>query len=605
MSINKEVNERYTEAIVEEKLKESLTGGFKIEYKESKNPRIQNILKHSSKRKTANRGEPEFIITHTEYSDFCIVIECKKDQKFHKTENFDDPINYAVDGAIHYGKKLNKEFNVVAVGISGNEKNNILVDSYIILKNHEIIHLSDQFLNPKEIFDKYKIDETAKKQSYDELIQFNKSINEQLHDIDLKSDKRCLLISSILISVENKAFISSYKSYKNSKEILDAMTQAVISELKPKKEYEDLIINSYSSFLNNKFLNSNKDFIINLISEMSKNINSYIKTYEYEDILSEFYIEFLRYANHDKDLGIVLTPKHITELFTDLAEVNPNSVVIDNCCGTGGFLVSAMRKMILESKGNQSLIDSIKTSQLIGIEKQEEIFPLVLSNMKIHGDGKANIFFEDCLDFDKSKIKQLDKPTVGLLNPPFKPKKKDSRNKKEELEFILNNIDFLSPNGICVALVPMDCVNTVKGEGLILKEKLLKENTLLGVMSLPNEVFWNSNTSTVTCAMVIKAHVPHPPNYETYFGYWKDDGFIKRKIGRIDHLNKWEEIKKYWLETYRNKKSIDSFSILKKITAKDEWCAEAYLETDYSKLTEKDFVDTVKQYLAYRFLNND
>ena len=78
-------------------------------------------------------------------------------------------------------------------------------------------------------------------------------------------------------------------------------------------------------------------------------------------------------------------------------------------------------------------------------------------------------------------------PTVGLLNPPFKPPKKQMKKKKEELEFVLNNLDMLAPNGITVALLPMDCINTQKGNCLLLKQELMKKHTLLGVMSLPDE----------------------------------------------------------------------------------------------------------------------
>ncbi len=41
------------------------------------------------------------------------------------------------------------------------------------------------------------------------------------------------------------------------------------------------------------------------------------------------------------------------------------------------------------------------------------------------------------------------------------------------------------------------------------------------------------------------------------------------------------------------------------IKAEDEWCAEAYMETDYSRLTEQDFVNTVKDYVAFQFLSDD
>jgi len=235
--------------------------------------------------------------------------------------------------------------------------------------------------------------------------------------------------------------------------------------------------------------------------------------------------------------------------------------------------------------------------------KEQDMFVLALCNMKIHDDGKSNIFFTNCFNFDVNDFKKSDRPTVGLLNPPFKPPKKQMKKKKEELEFVLNNLEMLAPGGICVALLPMDCVNTQRGEGLFLKSELLKKHTLLGVMSLPDELFHDSNTSTVTCCIVVKAHVPHNKNFDTYFGYWKDDGFVKRKWGRVDDRKEWKNKKKIWLDSYFNKKQIEELSILKKIKAEDEWCAEAFMETDYKKLGKEDFTKTIKNFLSYKFIN--
>ena len=100
-----------------------------------------------------------------------------------------------------------------------------------------------------------------------------------------------------------------------------------------------------------------------------------------------------------------LTPPHITELFADLAQVNKNSIAFDNCTGTGGFLISAMKKMVSDAKGDDDKIKQIKSSQLIGIEWQSHIFALAVSNMYIHQDGKTNIFNGSC--FDENIINQV------------------------------------------------------------------------------------------------------------------------------------------------------------------------------------------------------
>jgi len=59
------------------------------------------------------------------------------------------------------------------------------------------------------------------------------------------------------------------------------------------------------------------------------------------DVLGKFYEKFLKYGNGAKEIGIVLTPRHITEFASEVLDVKYNDYVLDPTCGTGGFLVSA------------------------------------------------------------------------------------------------------------------------------------------------------------------------------------------------------------------------------------------------------------------------
>ena len=318
-------------------------------------------------------------------------------------------------------------------------------------------------------------------------------------------------------------------------------------------------------------------------------------------MLGQLYIEFLRYANSDKGLGIVLTPPHITELFADLAQVNKNSIAYDNCTGTGGFLISAMKRMIEDAKGDSGKISEIKANQLIGVEYQSHIFALAVSNMYIHQDGKTNIINGNC--FDENVINEIKakKPTVGFLNPPYKA---DKKNDTEELEFVLNNLDSLVDGGTCVAILPMQCALATSGKILELKTKLLKNHTLEAVLSMPDELFTSSKANVVSCTMIFTAHKSHPKNKETYFGYYKKDGFEKRKIlGRIDVFGLWEEVKDKWVSNFINRKEELGISLRKVIKSDDEWCAEAYMETDYSIISEKDFEQSVLDYFAFLLTN--
>ncbi len=89
------------------------------------------------------------------------------------------------------------------------------------------------------------------------------------------------------------------------------------------------------------------------------------------------------------------------------------------------------------------------------------------------------------------------------------------------------------------------------------------------------------------------------------FGYYKDDGFEKRKnLGRVEREeNIWKIIEKKWLELYRKKKNRIRIISNKKVTADDEWLAEAYMETDYSKLNQDDFQNVLNGYIGYLMSN--
>lgn len=139
----------------------------------------------------------------------------------------------------------------------------------------------------------------------------------------------------------------------------------------------------------------------------------------------------------------------------------------------------------------------------------------------------------------------------------------------------------------------------------ILKKELLEKHTLEAVFSMPDELFYNSDKSVVTCVMVFTAHKPHPKGYKTFFGYYKDDGFEKRKkLGRIDVHGKWSAIKQEWLTLYRNRKEVAGKSVMHSVSAKDEWCAEAYMETQYGLLSKNMFEKSVRDYINYRIYFN-
>lgn len=152
------------------------------------------------------------------------------------------------------------------------------------------------------------------------------------------------------------------------------------------------------------------------------------------------------------------------------------------------------------------------------------------------------------------------KPNVGMLNPPYAQSKSDAE--LHELYFVKQMLNCLEPGASGIAIVPMSCAVSPNP----IREELLRYHTLDAVMSMPAELFYP--VGVVTCIMVWIAGIPHHvSDRKTWFGYWRDDGFVKTKHkGRTDLYNKWPSIRDRWVEMYRNREIIPGESAAYKIT---------------------------------------
>jgi type I restriction enzyme M protein len=599
-------NERKTETLVRDTLR--ARGYFSdntltVEEQRSDNPRITKLLKSASKAGPAG-GSPEFIISSSKYTDLLVVIECKANPSYHESSTRDKYSEYAVDGALLYASYLSKDYDVLAIGVSGQTEAALRVSHYLFLKGTSGYGsvFGKTLLSFDDYYSGYIADPRKFSQDYEKLLGYSRELNETLHAKKIKESQRSLLISGILIALQNSAFEVSFRRHKTAQQLANTLVTTIIDELSgsdlPQGKL-DTLRQGFSFIRTHATLSKDKVFFHELILGIDEHINSFRKTHKYFDTLGQFYIEFLRYVNNDKGLGIVLTPPHITELFAILAGVNKDSTVLDNTCGTGGFLISAMKLMVADAKGDSQKIKGIQKHQLIGVEFQDDIYALAVTNMVLHDDGKSNIYQGDCFALGET-IRQKYRPNVGLLNPPYKTERSDI----EELEFVLNNLEALQQGGVCVAIVPMSCVLAQEGTGLEFKRKLLASHTLEGVMSMPGDLFHNSKVGVVTASIVVTANVPHPRGKKTWFGYCRDDGFVKTKHrGRIDVYSRWPAIREVWINAFRNREAVRGLSLMHKVGAEDEWCAEAYMETDYSTLTQSDFEKEVKKYVAFRILD--
>lgn len=605
-------NERITEDIIRTHFKhDGMCRSIKLEEQKTSHKVLKDLLNSASKKGTGKIGYPEFIITFPSIMDLVIVIECKSDIKFHRSkEGEDDPEKYAVDGVLHYSKYLKQDFNVIAIAVSGENKDILLVSNFFFKKGLDVKETNDKkLLSIYDYLNLFEEKENANKLKDENILIIASDLNQELYNYSVPENERATVVSGILIALLNKNFRKSYSIEKTPSELVEDLLVAIERVLESRKmgEKTEILMGEYhkiaqsnnlaiAEIIRDKETGEEQPNIIlrDLIFELDKKVFPFT-SYEHigYDILGQFYSEFIRYVNGDKKLGLVLTPQHVTELFVDIASINVNSVIYDNCCGTGGFLIKAMKKLRELAGNDTDKWNDIKNKQLVGVEQRTDMFTYACSNMMMRGDGKSNINLGDSLVQNiKDEVKKH-KPTVGFLNPPYS-------TAVSELEFVSSNLDCLADNGLCVAIVPFSCVLDKTGKNYQWKKHLMQNHTLEAVFSMPDELF-NPATSTATVVVVFKAHTPHTSDYETYFGYWKDDGFIKVKnLGRVDAFSKWAKIKSDWIHNYRNKKEVKGQSIKKQVKPDDEWCAEAYMETDYSRLSEKDFIKHMKDYMLFK-----
>lgn len=477
------------------------------------------------------------------------------------------------------------------------------------------------------------------------------ALNEMLHKKDIDERNRSQFVGTCLLFVK-----SEVEKYGHGGRITDEMKrtlQARWSNFSPQQirsaiseVLDGLLDGSKNKTLKIKLLQRDvlddqkvkaltQEEWIEVLTDILMNIYRYIDadSSEGQDILNLFFITFNKYVGK-ADKNQAFTPDHITDFMCQVVDITFKDIVLDECCGSGSFLVQAMVKELAEARCGHTeaqfkeLANEIKQKHIFGIENEEKAYGLATTNMLIHGDGNSNVEFGSC--FDKQKFIVDAKPTVMLMNPPYNAKPRtipdryktdwtaSEKNGKSDPTKGMVFVKYLSDiakeedwDGVRLAvLLPMG-VSVGTGNRLTaIKEAILQDNTLEAVFTLPKEIFYPGAAVQAVC-MVLTLNRSHyeedgvTPRRKSFFGYFKEDGFIKKKnLGRVEQFDeeghsKWKQIQQKWLDLYRNKTIEAGYSAMQAVTGKDEWLAEAYMETDYSTLSESDFQQTINDYLAY------
>lgn len=484
--------------------------------------------------------------------------------------------------------------------------------------------ISDGDLMPKETalrtMDEYVDFYTSKINDKEKVMQNTYKLNEMLHRHSIPEKLRSQFVGTCLLALKNGLDYST-----------PSLTAAQI-RTRIKEVLEDLLNSDINKAEKLALLNRNvlgdqyvRQLNIAAFREILKFIEDNIlpfindKSTSGQDLLNLFFVTFNKYVGKS-DKNQAFTPDHVTDFMAKITGVNKHSVVLDPCCGSGSFLVRAMTQA-LDDCATAAEQEEVKKHQIFGIEFDENVYGLATTNMLIHSDGNSNIRQGSCFAL-ADWIKEA-KPNVILMNPPYNGQRIHlpksyvdtwARDKKEDpskglyfVKYIADTLNSINHQAKLAVLLPVACAIGTSGEIARLKREILEENTLDAVFTLPNEIFY-PGASASACCMVFKIGIKHTDisNPDTFFGYCKDDGFKKKKnLGRVEQVDsttgksRWVEIEKEWIELYRNRRSVDGLSATHKVSGDDEWLCEAYMKTDYTKLTERDFQQTINDYLAY------
>ncbi|WP_291992240.1 N-6 DNA methylase [Candidatus Accumulibacter sp. ACC003] len=459
-----------------------------------------------------------------------------------------EKIDIAVGEAIGYAEDINKSKLIKArliTGVAGNDEDGYLVNTSFIQSDGSVspVKFNNRkitgFLSPDQaryLVDNETSDLNELVTSEVLLLSIAESINEELHRASINKDLRATVMSAVLLSMVS----DTLPNFNGSpdvfvKDINNRAEDVLIHHSKREfAEYvelrlpqEDAAKSKYKAAVVRVFFLLRK---INVKAAMDGS----------QDLLGKFYEVFLKYGNGAKDIGIVLTPRHVTEFSAEILDIRASDLVYDPACGTGGFLVAAYDRV---RRNEPEKVEMFKKHRIFGVEQQANVAALAIVNMIFRGDGKNNIINGDCLSINLNRKlrngeasaeyqrEPSERRAVGkvLMNPPFALRRDD----EQEFTFIDHALDQMLDEGLLLSVLPVSVMYS-GGRELVWRRQLLERNTLLAVIGFPNDLFY-PQASVEPVIVVIRKGVPHEQNGNCLFVRISDDGFVKLKKRRLPH----------------------------------------------------------------------
>lgn len=376
-------------------------------------------------------------------------------------------LSKALEEAQKYADKINELHSgstaKFATGIAGNEHTSYYVRTTfwngrewkdVEINNYE----TTSFLTPDQCTDILERNDPKILDYEVDLETFLKkanAINETLHNNGVAAKDRARFVAGLLLALAQDPNMTINNNPRTLVQDVNGRIESLL-ELHQKHEYlQEMQLKLPATQENHrKYWNA----IVHTMQHLREmNVRSAINSGT--DALGQFYETFLKYANDASEMGIVLTPRHITRFAVHVLNIEHEHKIFDPTCGSGGFLVAALDFVRSKHQSNHANeYEQFRNDCLFGVESADDIFGLALVNMIFRGDGKSHIHNGNCFDNkfvlhngEVKRISRSDSTPTGstapfarvLMNPPFALDDK-------EYEFVDYALEQMCGGGCCL-----------------------------------------------------------------------------------------------------------------------------------------------------------
>lgn len=263
-------------------------------------------------------------------------------------------------------------------------------------------------------------------------------------------------------------------------------------------------------------------------------------------------------SHHEKDgRGQFFTPEPVIDFCVEMMQPKPNEKIIDPACGSGGFLMSALKYL----QKNYSELDTktIVSENIFGADINKSIARIAKMKLLLEANGKTNVLCTNTLE-DLDSLKLSLSSTTGfdlvLANPPFGAKitntstlskfdlgykwahhsneyhktKSVYPNQNAEILFIERCLQLLNEGGRLAIVLPNGNFENPSLEYLRYYIKLKAK--ILAIVNLPDETFIPFGTGVKTSLLFLQKDTPNlVREYPIFFGRVTKLGYQGNKNG--------------------------------------------------------------------------